>query len=130
LIDHGDYEEAEQILSDAVIACDPEAQLLTIDTYIRTNRIDSARNLLLMIAPDSIPPNLQFPYAVAFAFVALASGDDSLKKVATAKLRNLPTVGAREGNYVKDFLEALEGREDQRRKPSVIRIRDFFLHKD
>jgi hypothetical protein len=127
LIDHGDYDEAERILSDAVTACDPEAQLLIVDTRIRANRIDSARDLLLTIAPDSVTPNLQLPYAVAYALVALASEDDKLKKVAAAKLQNLPAKGTRVAKYVNDFLEALDGREITRQKPPVIRFRDFFL---
>lgn len=83
-----------------------------------------------MIAPGSVTSNLQFPYAAASALVALASGDDNLKEVAAAKLRNLPTSGTRLAKYVKDFLEALEARDDKRRKPPIIRFRDFFLPKD
>lgn len=129
LINHGDYDEAERILSDAVTAGDSEAQLLIVDARIGANRIDSARDLLLMIAPDSVTPNLQLPYAVAHALVALASEDDNLKKVAAAKLRDLPATGTRVAKYVNDFLEALEGRENKQRKPPVTRFRDFFLRR-
>jgi len=71
-------------------------------------------------------PNLQFPYAVAYALVALASEADNLKKVATDKLRNLPATGTRIEKHVNAFLEALEGRESPRGKPSVTRFRNFF----
>jgi hypothetical protein len=127
LIDHGDYDEAERILSDAVAAGDPEAQLLMVDARIRANRIDSARDLLLVIAPDSITPKSQLPYAVAYALVALASDDDNLKKVAAAKLRDLSATGTRVAKYVNDFLEALEGRETPRQK--LLRFREFFLRR-
>jgi hypothetical protein len=129
LIDHGDYDEAERILSDALAAGEPAAQSLIVDARLRANRIDSARDLLLMIAPDSVTPNLQLPYAVAYALVALASGDDNLKKVAAAKLRNLLAPGTQVAKIVNDFLKALEGRESTQRKPAVTPFRDFFLRR-
>lgn len=127
LIDHGDYDEAERILSNAMAAGEPVAQSLIVDARLRANRIDSARDLLLMIAPDSIPPKAQLPYAVAYALVALASNDDNLKKVTAAKLRNLSATGTRAAKYVNDFLEALEGRGSARKKP--LRFRDLFLRR-
>jgi len=80
-----------------------------------------------MIVPDSVTPNLQLPYAVAYALVALASEDDNLKKVAAAKLRNLRATGTRVAKHVNDLLEALEGRESSRQK--LLRFRDFFLRR-
>jgi hypothetical protein len=127
LIDHGDYDEAERILSNALAAGEPVAQSLIVDARLRANRIDSARDLLLMISPDSVTPNSQLPYAVAYALVALASEDDNLKKVAAAKLRNLLATGTRVAKYVNDFLEALEGGESTRKKP--LRFRDFFIRR-
>lgn len=127
LIDHGDYDEAERILSNALAAGEPVAQSLIVDARLRANRIDSARDLLLMIAPDSITPKSQLPYAVAYALVALASDDDNLKKVAAAKLRDLSATGTRVAKYVNDFLEALEGRETPRQK--LLRFREFFLRR-
>ena len=129
MIDHGDYDEAERILSNALATGVPVAQSLIVDARLRAYRIDSARDLLLMIAPDSVMPNLQLPYAVAYALVALASGDDNLKKVAATKLRNLLTPGTQVAKIVNDFLKALEGRENTRRKPPVTRFRDFFLRR-
>lgn len=126
LIDHGDYDEAERILSDALIAGDPVAQLLIVDARVRANRTDSARDLLLMIAPDRVTSRLQHPYAVAYALVALACADDGLKKLAAAKLRQLPSIGTRVAKHVKDFLEALEGYDNTGRKPPMARFRNLF----
>jgi hypothetical protein len=127
LIDHGDYDEAERILSNAMAAGDPVAQSLIVDARLRANQIDSARDLLLMIAPDCITPKAQLPYAVAYALVALASNGDDLKKVAAANLRNLSATGTRLKKYVNDFLQALEERWSARKKP--LRFRDFFLRR-
>jgi hypothetical protein len=126
LIDHGDYDEAERILSDGLTAGDPVAQLLIVDARLRANRIDSARELLLMITPDRVTPRLQHPYAVAYALVALACADDGLKKLAAVKLRQLPSIGTRVETYVNDFLEALDGHEITRRKSPMARFRRFF----
>jgi len=126
LIDHGDYDEAERILSDAVAAGDPDAQLLIVHAHLRANRIGSARDLLLMIAPVNVTSSLQFPYAVAYALVALASEDENLKKAAACLFRNLPVGGTRMAKYVNDYLEALEARENIQRKPPVTRLRNFF----
>ena len=122
LIDHGDYNEADRILSDALIAGDPVAQLLIIDARLRANQNDSARELLSIIAPDRVTPGLQHPYAVAYALVALACGDDGLKKIAEAKLRQLPTNGTRFAKQVNDFLKALEGHENMKRMSSIARF--------
>lgn len=126
LIDHGDYNEADRILSDALIAGDPVAQLLIIDARLRANQSDSARELLLIIAPDRITPSLQHPYAVAYALVALACGEDGLKKIAAAKLRQLPTIGTRMVLHVNDFLKALEGQENMERKSPMARFSGLF----
>jgi len=126
LIDHGDYDEAELILSDDLAAGDPVAQLLIIDARIRANRIDFARDLLLMIVPDSVTPHLKHPYAVAYALVALACADDDLKKVAVAKLRQLPSIGTKVAKHVNDFLRALEGHDNPPRKSPITRCRDLF----
>jgi len=129
LIDHGDYDEAERILSDALTAGDPVAQLLIIDARIRANRIDFARDLLLMITPDSVTPHLLHPYAVAYALVALAYADDDLKKVAAAKLRQLPANGTRVAKHVNDFLGALEGRDNPPRKSPITHCRALFTRR-
>jgi tetratricopeptide (TPR) repeat protein len=129
LIDHGDNDEAERILSDALADGDPEAQLIIIDARIRANRIESARHLLLSIAPDNVIPNLQHPYAVAYALVALACADDDLKRVAAARLRNLPATGTRLAKHVNDFLDELEGQQKRRRNVLVTNLHDFFFRR-
>jgi hypothetical protein len=126
LIDHGDYNEAERILSDALIAGDPVVQLLIIDARLHANRTDSARELLLIIAPDRIMLRLQYPYAVAYTLVALACEDDGIKKVAAAKLRGLPTIGTKVAIQVNDMLKALEGDENMERKSPMARFRGFL----
>jgi len=126
LIDHGDLDEAERVLSDALNAADLVAQLLIIDARVRANRIDAARELLLKIAPDRVTPRLQYPYAVAYGLVALASEDDELKKLAAANLRRVPSIGNRVTRHVNDFLEALEGNDDARRRAIAVFFRDLF----
>jgi hypothetical protein len=126
LIDHGDFDEADRVLSDALIAGDPVAQLLTIDARVRANRADAARELLLSIAPDCVQPRLQYPYAVAYALVALALADDELKKLAAANLRQLPSIGSQVTRHVNDLLEVLEGHENARRESIVARFRGLF----
>jgi hypothetical protein len=126
LIDHGDYDEAERILSGASTAGDLAAQLLIIDARIRANRIDSARELLLMIRPEYVPPHLQYPHAVAYALVALASTNDDLRAVAAAKLRQLPSIDARLTKQVNNLLEALEGHDNPPRKSPIAHCRALF----
>jgi hypothetical protein len=126
LIDHGDYNEVEGILSDSLIAGDPVAQLLISDARLRANRTEQARELLLSIAPDRVTPHLQHPYAVAYSLLALACADDGLKKVAAAKLRELPTIGTRVAIQVNDLLKALEGPENKEPGAHLARIRGLF----
>jgi tetratricopeptide (TPR) repeat protein len=126
LIDHGDYDEAERFLSDALSAGDPVAQLMIVDARIRANRIASARNLLLTIVPESIPPHLLLTYAVAYALVALACEDDDLKKVAAARLRQLPSIGSLVEKDVNNFLGALEGHGNPPQMSTNTPIRTLF----
>jgi hypothetical protein len=58
--------------------------------------------------------------------VALACADDGLKKVAAAKLRELPTIGTRVAIQVNELLKALEGHEDMERKSPMARFRGLF----
>ncbi len=129
LIDHGDYDEAERILSEELTTGDPMAQLLIVDARVRAKRSDSAQELLLNIAPDRVATHLQYPYAVAFAIVALACEDDDLKKLAATRLRQLPAVGTRVSKDVNDLLEVLEEREDVRRESVAARFGGLFLRK-
>ena len=116
LIDHGDYDTAEELLSNELGAEDLEARLLIVDARLRTNQTKAARDLLLMIPPDSVTPHLCYPYAVACALVALASSDDDLKRLAIAGLRDLPYIGTKAAEQAKAFLEILQGRKTARQK--------------
>lgn len=130
LIDHADYEEAEQILADPLTAGDPVAQLLVVDARTRANRIDAARELLQIIAPDRITSRLQYPYSVACAHVALACADNDLKKFAADKLRQLPSIGTRVATHVNDLLEILEGHKNAGQDSIMSRFRNLFTRQE
>jgi hypothetical protein len=126
LIDYGDYDAAERVLSDILIAGDPVAQLLITDARLRANQADSARELLLSISPDCVTPHLQYPHAVAYALVALACADTELKRLASAKLRQLPPFGPQAKKNVDDLLEALEVYKNMQSKSIISRFRDLL----
>ena len=126
LINHGDFNEAERVLSDALSAADPVAQLLIIDARVRANRIDAARELLLNIASDRVTTRLRYPYAVTYALVALACADDELMKLAAANLRQVPLIGNRVTRHVNNLLEAVEGHGNAPRGSIVGRFWDLF----
>jgi uncharacterized protein YchJ len=129
LIDHGDYGKAEDILADLLRAGDPESQILIVDARTRTNQIDSARELLQQIVPETVTPSLQAAYAVAYALVALACKDDEVKGIAITKLQNLPPIGDLVSEYRKQLLKALEGQGTTRRQSPLSRFGDLLLHR-
>ena len=126
LIDHGEFDQAERVLSDKLHATDPVAQLLTIDARVRAGRLDAARELLLNVATDCITARLKYPYAVVYSLVALACNDDELKMQAAANLRQVPSTGNRVKRNVNDLLQALKDRDFKGRGSIVARIYDLF----
>jgi hypothetical protein len=107
LIDHGNFDEAERIFSDAAGLGDPIAQLVILDARLRANQKEGAREMLLNINTENLSAHLHYPYAVACAYVALACNDEELKRVAAAKLRQLPSQPSQAGQHLKQLLDAL-----------------------
>lgn len=126
LMDHGDFDEAEAVLSADLNAADPIAQLVIVDARLRAGRIDPARALLLSIRPDGLAARLQYPYAVAFTYVALSCNDVELKKLAAGKLRQLPLTGNQMTTHVNTLLEALNDNNIARRDSIVARFSRLF----
>jgi tetratricopeptide (TPR) repeat protein len=126
LIEHGDFDEAERVLSKALKAKEPVAQLLAIDARLRSGRIDAAHELLLTIELEKISARLLYPYAVTCAFVAVAREDRGLKDQAMAYLRDLPCGGTRIAGEVSGILNALSDPGDSDGKSPLARIRGFL----
>jgi tetratricopeptide (TPR) repeat protein len=126
LIEHGDIPEAETTLSEAVRGGDPVAQLLAVDTRLRSGRIDAAYELLKSINQECITDRLRYPYAATCAHVAVATGDDKLKSVAAEHLREIPSAGTRLAAEISEFLKALSDNSGSSRRPRWAVVRDFL----
>jgi hypothetical protein len=72
LIEHGDFDEAERVLSNALRAGEPVAQLLAIDARLRAGRVDAAYEMLRTVDQGRITARLRYPYAATSALVAIA----------------------------------------------------------
>jgi hypothetical protein len=107
LIDHGDYDEALDVLAKGLEVGDEIAHLLAVDVHLRLGQTALARNLLLAVSENDIQPNLQFPYAYTMGLVALACSDPALKLDAASRLRKVlqetPAL-----DHAKTLLAALE----------------------
>lgn len=89
LIDHGDYDDANAVLANALAAGDVPASLLAVDARLRMGQTDSARELMLALPPDSIDPRMLYPYWHTMGLVALMCNDPELKPAAASNLRKL-----------------------------------------
>jgi hypothetical protein len=127
LIDHGDFDEARALLHEALVAAEPVAQLLTVDAHLRAGRGDTAHEVLLNIAADDLPSRLRYPYAVAYSHVALACDEPEMKRIAAAKLRELPSIGTQMTQNINDLLDALGIQGSKRRADIVSRFRDLLM---
>jgi hypothetical protein len=107
LIDHGNFAEVEGILSAAAGLGDSIAQLVILDARLRADRKEEAREMLLNINTETLSAHLHYPYAVAYAYVALACNDEELKRVATVKLLQLSSQRSQAAHHVNQLLDAL-----------------------
>ncbi|HVA39318.1 MAG TPA: hypothetical protein VNF49_01535, partial [Candidatus Binataceae bacterium] len=128
LIEHGDLAEAETILAEAVKAGEEVAQLLAVDARLRSGRIDAARELLQAIEQGRITGRLRYPYAVTCADVGLTSGDNELRNLAMAYLRQVPCAGTRLAAEISGLLNALTGDGDSAKRPLWAIFQDFVRH--
>jgi hypothetical protein len=126
LIERGEIQEAEAILSEAVTRGEPVAQLLAIDARLRSGRIDSAYELLQSIDQGGITGRLRYPYAVTYAHIAAATGDDKLKSRAAELLREIPSVGTCVATEVNGLLNALAENGSSDSRPRWALVRDFL----
>jgi thioredoxin-like negative regulator of GroEL len=126
LIDHGDLDEGERLLSKYLEARDPEAQLLAIDARLRAGRVYAAHELLRDIARERVTSRLQYPFAYTCALVALARDDAELKRLAAFDLRRLQIAGTQAAKHVQNVIEALESSDSSLRKSFVSSIRGLL----
>lgn len=108
LIDQGDYDDAIAALTKALQSGDVVAHLLAIDARLRMGQTDSARELLLAVAEESIPSDLLYPYAYTTGLVAMMCDDSVLKRTAASKLRELVSIDTPVMKPAKVLLAALE----------------------
>lgn len=127
LLNHGDFDEAQNVLSEALSAGEPVTQFVIIDGHLRAGRIDAARQLLLCIAADDLPNRFRLPYAVAYSHVALACDDPEMKKLAAAKLRELSLAGTQMARHVNDLLHVLENHSAKGGADMLSRLRDRLM---
>jgi tetratricopeptide (TPR) repeat protein len=108
LIDGGKYHEAEDILAKLISAGDVEAKLLLTDARLRSGAGESAGELFSTIEAKSVPPHLQYPYAVAISLLVLVGGLISLRNRAISLLDDLLPTGGEQDKQVKLFLQSLK----------------------
>jgi len=89
LIEHGDYDGANDVLQKPLELGDIVAHLLAVDVQLRLGKSDYARQLFLELPEDSIDPKLQYPYGYTMGLVALAAGDPTLRVKAASLLRTV-----------------------------------------
>lgn len=108
LIDHGDYQDANAVLANALAAGDVNACLLAVDARLRMGQTDSARELLLTLPADNITSDLLYPYAYTMGLVALMCDDQVLKRAAVSNLRKVVAFDTPMIKPAKTLLAALE----------------------
>jgi hypothetical protein len=123
MIDHGDYGEAEHLLSECLNDSETTVQLLAVDTRTRAGKLDAAYELLLAINRDHTLPHLRYSFAVACAHLGLSRNDPELKSLAATKLLELRFAGTRAARAVSDLLQELDNHDIQRSEHLIDRAR-------
>lgn len=108
LIDHGDYDEANAVLTKALQAGDVVAYLLAVDARLRLGQLDSARELFLVVPTENLSSDLLYPYAYTMGLVASMCGDQELKREAVSRLRKIVALNNPAMKPAKILLDALE----------------------
>jgi len=108
LIDHGDYDDANLVLANALAAGDVVARLLAVDVRLRMGQTDSARELLLALPADRVAPRLEYSYWHTMGLVALMCNDPELRPAAASNLRKLVAHDASLLKTAETLLAALE----------------------
>jgi hypothetical protein len=106
LIDEGKYEEAEVLLADPISDGDVVAKLLIVDARLRSGKREEARDLFLTI-DDQVSAQVQYPYGVAAALVAMFLRDDKIRRTAIAALSGLPAASVEYDKNIQNYLRAL-----------------------
>lgn len=126
MIDHGDFDDAETFLTDALKAADPVAQLLVVDARLRGGRRDDARDLFQSITAERGTPQFEYAYAVTCAILALACDDAELKSLAQEKLQNLHSIDPHAREHVADLLRTLDDSALSVSETILERVRNFL----
>ena len=128
MIDHGDFDDAENVLSNDLAENDPVAQLLMVDARLRANRLDASRDLFRNVIAERIGFPLEYPYAVTCALVALACGDADLRSLAKEKLQGLRSVDPHAREHINDLSRALDDDSLSTTQPILERLRNLLRH--
>ena len=91
LVDHGDWEDAEELWSDGAIKGEVVVQMLRIEILLNTNRAKEARELVPEIPKERVGGRLRLRYAHTIGLVALRAGDAELTVAAAGILRSIDT---------------------------------------
>ena len=100
LVDHGDLQEADELLAGELSGEDVVTHLLAIEIRLRTNRVEDAKELLQRVPADRVTERLRLPYAHTVGLVALCSGNADLAATALGMLR---CIGTEEGGLPDDY---------------------------
>ena len=107
LIDRGKYGEAEEILGELAANGDIKALLLLVDTRLRSQRSDAAREIFMSIVREHVPETLAYPYAHTLALLVSAGGHRDLKEDAITLLSGIAAAGGEQDNQVQTMLDVL-----------------------
>lgn len=105
LVDHGDLQEADELLAEELNGEDVVTRLLAIEIRLRTNRVEEAQELLRSVPADRVTERLRLPYAHTVGLVALCSGNADLAATALGMLRCIDT---EEGGLSDDYTRMQE----------------------
>jgi hypothetical protein len=128
LIDHGDFDEAESILSCYLEQGDPVAELLIVDARLRAGRIDAAHELLSGLTKERFTGHLWYPYVVICAHLALARDDDELRTFAATQLSQLAGSAKKIARQVSEIIAALNDHNGSDHLGVRERIRNAFAY--
>ena len=109
LVDHGDLQEADELLAGELSNGDVITQLLAIEIRLRTNRIEEAEELLRGVPEDHVTERLRLPYAHTIGLVALRCGNADIAATALGMLCCIDTEEAGLPGDYEGMLEALGG---------------------
>jgi hypothetical protein len=126
LIDHRNFEEAEDVLHDPLSQHELRAQMLIVDARVRAGKPEDALSLFRQIDSERVRGSgLEYLYAVTCSILALQRDDPELKALALSTLSDLPSMAPHDSKHVEVLRDALN-KNTSDRASLIARVRSLI----